>query len=156
MNSFLQFILRTFYYNFWKNLRKALYYFCSGCSPRRRGWDLHQTQPEDWWVHPAGRLWVEHGWVGWSSLWLPHGPHQLPALHLPGLHTPTSKSTSLPRHYQCCCIIVLYCCVFFWMLSVFDFVFFPLTFTLSCFIWLQSCLYSVFLHDVNHIPANWT
>lgn len=101
----------------------------SGRSPRCWGWDLHQTEPEDWWVHPAGRLWMEHGWVGWSSLWVPHGPHQLPALHFPGLHPPTSKSMSLPHCGRCSAVVDS---VSVWFSP-------PLTFTLSGFIKLQLC-----------------
>lgn len=105
----------------------------SGCSSCCWGWDLHQTEPEDWWVHPAGRLWMEHGWVGRSSLRVPHGPHQLPALHFPGLHSPPSKSVSLPHCSRC----------LFLLDSVSVGFFPPLTLTLSCFIWLHSCLCSV-------------
>lgn len=106
---------------------------CAGCSPCCRGWDLHQTEPEDRWVHPAGRLWVEHVWVWRPSLWVPHGPHQLPALHLPGLHSPPSESISRLHCSRGSFILdsVTVCC------------FSPLTFTLSCFILPQSCLYSV-------------
>lgn len=63
-----------------------------GCSSRCRRRDLYQTQPEDWWIYPASRLWMEHGWVGRSCLWVSYGPDQLPSFHFPGLHTPTGES----------------------------------------------------------------
>lgn len=62
-----------------------------GRSPRRRGRDLHQTKPEDRWVHPAGRLRVGHGRVRRPRLRISHGPHQLPAFYFPGLHTPPGE-----------------------------------------------------------------
>lgn len=66
--------------------------FPSGCTPCCRGRDLHQTEPEDRWVYPAGRLWVGHGWVRRPRLWIPHGSDQLPTFHLPSLYTSPGES----------------------------------------------------------------
>lgn len=75
------------------SLVKGTYKSCfPGCSSRRRGRDLHQTQPEDRWIYPASRLWMGHGWVRRPCLWIPDGPDQLPAFHFPGLHTPSGES----------------------------------------------------------------
>lgn len=68
---------------------------------------------------------MEHVWVGRPSLRVPHGPHQLPALHVPGLHSPPSKSLSPPHRRRCSFILDS---VTVW------FCFTPLTFTLSCLI----------------------
>ncbi len=49
-----------------------LFLGCQTCSRRR---NIHQTQPEDWWIHSAGWLWMGHGRVGRQGQRLPHGPH---------------------------------------------------------------------------------
>lgn len=77
-----------------------------GHSPRCRGGDLHQAQPEDRRVHPAGRLRVEHGRVRRPRLRVLDGPHQLPAFHLPGLHSPSGESDEQLCESWACCVFI--------------------------------------------------